>query len=150
MLKFILVLVLSIPFIGCQSNDDQNDDNYSLSPLKLSKQLVRVDQNNSKDTIHIIDGNGGYKIILPKEIFINGVYVNYPENIFTFYIDDENRIIIERTLLNDQIISGLFLVVDKKDQKRLFVTDMPDILGNLYDFEDLEKQYLNKTDFWQY
>lgn len=151
MMRFIFMMVLSISLTGCQSSDDNNDGTYGLiKPIKLSKPMALVDQGTTTDMIRIMDGNDNYRIIFPKQIFIDGNYVSYSENALKLFIDSENNIVVERTLLNAQMISGLFLIADKEGEKKLFVVDMLHIAGNLYDFEDLEKKYLNKTDYWQY
>lgn len=140
-----LISVLGFIMSGCNKETESNDN---IEPLKLNKQLVLVDKTTTVGKLHIVSGNGGYTLVLPKTLSVDAAEVTYSESILKLSIDASNDIVVERTLLNNQMVSGLFIVKDSKGEKRLFAVDTF-VIGYWYDFSELEPKYFNDPDYWQ-
>jgi len=153
---FLLSLLLVATFARCGKNKQQSGD--ELPPpveLKLSEWIASVNKvyNVNKD-IRIVSGNGGYRIVLPKKIQVgwyteNPQFIDYSDEILALHIDSNNTIVVERKVLNDQWISGYFMVADSKGQKRILVV-IPQIpSGALYDIDEIESRLFNDPNYWQ-
>lgn len=140
-----LISVLGFIISGCNKETESNDN---IETLKLNKQLVLVDKTTTVGKLHIVSGNGGYTLVLPKTLSVDAAEVTYSESILKLSIDASNDIVVERTLLNNQMVSGLFIVKDSKGAKRLFAVDAF-VIGYWYDFDELEPKYFNDPDYWQ-
>lgn len=148
----LLILVTTL-IVGCQKEKEMEE----IPPvaIELSRRGVLLDTISTYAEISILKGNGGYKIIYPRKIeFEDGEYtglpneVDYSEKILKVTIN-ENKICIERLYTErNNYIGGSFLVVDSKNQKRLFVIDGTGIEGNFYDINEVEKYLLKKPEYW--
>jgi len=151
----LTLLSLTAMLAGCSKNSNNLKIDEPVVPIVLSKQLAQVDKTNTVSRIRIISGNGGYKIILPKQLSIlptNSIEfqnVDFSDEILSLRIEGGNNIVIERKLLTDEWVSGFFMVADCKGSKRIFVVDQAIIYGNFYDFKELERYYLNDSYYWQ-
>ena len=151
----LTLLSFTLMLAGCSKNSNNLKIDEPVVPIVLSNQLAQVDKTNTVSRIRIISGNGGYRIILPKQLLIvptNSIEfqnVDFSDDILSLRIEDGNNIVIERKLLTDQWVSGFFMVADRKGSKRIFVVDQTNICGNLYDFKELEHYYLNNSNYWQ-
>lgn len=144
-----LLLLLIFIFAGCDQSENKEIIDTRVE-IRLNKQLATVDANTS-DKIHIISGNGGYKIIFPKKISIGKESIDYSSKILEVRIDYENNITIKHRLSLDdnRQVSGMFMVTDSKGAKKLFIVDPRDIAGNLYDFNEIQKKYQDDPNYWQ-
>jgi len=151
----LTLLSLTLMLAGCSKNSNNLKIDEPVVPIVLSNQLAQVDKTNTVSRIRIISGNGGYRIVLPKQLLIvptNSIElqnVDFSDDILSLRIEDGNNIVIERKLLTDQWVSGFFMVADRKGSKGIFVVDQTNICGNLYDFKELERYYLNSSNYWQ-
>ncbi len=148
--NILLAFALAFIFAGCEKIEKEKTTD-SRREIKLSKQLATVDA-TTPDQIHIISGNGGYKIIFPKKISIGEKYIGYSDKILEVRIDEEDNIIIKRKLpleKDNEMLSGTFMITDSKGAKRLFIVDPRNIAGNLYDFDELEQKLQENPNYWQ-
>lgn len=135
--------------IGCGQHSG-SDSKINPIPIKLNKQLISLDgEKNISGSIQIMSGNGKYSVVFPKLISIDGKSVPFSNEILTVTIKNDNTIVAERKLLDKSWVTGLFLLKDNKGEKRLFAIDQAETLGRLYDFEELESEYMHNLDYWQ-
>lgn len=147
-LLIFLLLSLILIFVGC-GREDGEDKNDTSTSITLNKQLISVDKSTTVGCIHIISGNGGYSIVLPKKISVGNKQIDFSNEILALSIDSASNIVAERKLLNDEMVSGEFMVTDCKGERELFVVNTLDVGGYLYDFDELEKHLLDNPDYWQ-
>lgn len=103
---------MSLTFIVYGCNKNSIDE---INPLKINKQLVLLDKETTVGKLHIMTGNGGYTLVFPKQISVDALQVDYSESIVKLSIDNDDNIVIERRLLTDQNVSGLFILKDSKE-----------------------------------
>jgi len=164
-INLLLLSLLSLTFAlaGCSKNNDKQNDDPVPAPdtLKLSSQIVDISYLHPMDNYtYIVSGNGGYKIVFPKQIKVisppyympeDSVDVDYSDQILALHFDNQDHIVVELKLLTGQDVLGNFMVADSKGQKRILVVcDMP--LGIWYGddyFKAIESRLLNDPDYWQ-
>jgi hypothetical protein len=147
---FSLFLFWGLILVGCSEKAGNDDVVEPLKPLELNKHRVALDKTTTVDYIWVTMGNGGYTLIFPKKLSVDVTDVPYSESILKLSIDTLNRIVIERKLLNDQIVCGYFIVKDSRGLKRLFEVNDINTYGFPYTaWEAIEAMYLNDEDYWQ-
>ena len=129
----LYLCILLLPFLASCSDDETNGK--EIIPIELSKRIARVDHVETTDQIDILKGNGDYKITL-RDMFVGDEeFKNIPyEGHVRVYIED-NRIMVERILLEDYYMCIRCYLSDGEGVKKTFVIENPNMLG-LHDFDD--------------
>jgi len=148
------LLAMALTFSGCGKDKQPGPPPVE---LELSSQEAPLSWRGSLVCdIRIVSGNGGYKIVFPKQITIYSgpgpqTVDYYPGEILALHIEGGDHIIIERKLLTDDWVYGCFMVTDSKDQKRIIevVNDLEFGYPSKSYFEKLESQYCNDPNYWQ-
>lgn len=152
-LLIYLLLLFTCSLIGCNKTEEEQWKDVkkdSFSEIRLSKQLEVVDKVNIIAKIRILSGNGNYKIVLPKKMWLDGDYIDFINNeVLSAKIDNEGYIVIELKLLDEKMKNAIFMVTDSREMKRIFVVDSPMMVGNLYDFKAMESRLFDDSDYWQ-
>ncbi len=139
-------------FAGCDVEEGP------VLPLELLDAVAGMDKTDIIHRVYIVSGNGGYRIVYPRKInvipldFPGGLAapeVDYSTRILYIHIDSDDNIVIERRLLTDEHVSGLFMVQDSKGQRRIFSVHQRRTGGGLVDLDDIEDRLLNDPDYWQ-
>lgn len=127
--KFYLFILFVSFSVSCSK-----DDPKEIKPIELSKRIAKVDHVNTSDHINILEGNGGYSITL-KNIFIEEEFNDIPfENHMKISIV-EDKITVERLLLEDYQMSVTCLLTDSEGVKKTFIIENPGLAG-IHDFND--------------
>lgn len=147
--KFIILLVFTLTFLfaGCSKSEDEETTIYR-KEISLSTSGVGVDEITTIAQIHISSGNGGYKIVYPKEIWMEGQDIPYSDTILAVHIDSTDHIIIERKLLDSSMVEGIFMVTDNKGAQSAFQVRTLHTTGGLDSKEHINAA-LNNPDYWQ-
>lgn len=144
------LLAMALTFSGCGKDKQPGPPPVE---LELSSQEAPLSWRGSLVCdIRIVSGNGGYRIVFPKQIIVySGLVretVDYSDEIFALHIERGDHIIVERKLLTNQWVGGYFMVTDSKDQKRIIEVGNDCVFSDP-DFEKLESQYCNDPNYWQ-
>lgn len=124
-IRICLSLLFLSFFISCSNEDIKEKE---VNPIELSKRVAVVDDVNPKDSIEILEGNGGYKISV-KGYNIDKEFENIPfENHTRVYVEG-NKIIAERILLKDFLLIATFVLTDSEGVKKTFVIQNSNLLG---------------------
>ncbi len=147
-----LVYILLMTIVGCSSNPESEPVDEAPVPIRLSYRKITLDKPDTVRKIKIIAGNGSYTLVFPKQISVgSNNKAGYSESILTLYIDESDNIVVERKLLDDQWVSGVFMIKDIKGERMLFIVEWYDepVGGPLVNFDELESRLLYSEDFWQ-
>jgi hypothetical protein len=177
-IKYMLGLFAMLSVVSCETQLQQEVADVE---LKISRYIIGMYGNGqenpplSRASIDILQGNGEYRIIYPKEIFCDywgtvspnhdegdGIYYDdrmkeYSEDIVKVWIEGE-RIEVEQVIPayspdgfgERNVIIGYFLVEDGKDKRRLFkVESVPTIGGVEVLWEDEEASMIANESYWQ-
>ena len=122
--------VLSLTTIACSKNDkiDMEVPPSDFKPLLLERQHLLLTDTWPVDTVFIIEGNGGYRVLQPKQFFVNFEQVDNERTAIRTRITN-NLVIFSRAdnLSADTEISGLWLLIDSAEQKRIiYLKGKPD------------------------
>jgi hypothetical protein len=144
--KNSLAILLLLCLAGCHDSEKKTEH---VIEIELDGRVAMVDGLDTPiDELKIIYGNGGYGIIYPRELYIDGDSVPYSSDILNVHIEENSRIVVERGLKGYHMVMAYFVLVDQKGAKRFFVVITADSTG-LIDVEYLERVYMNDPDYWQ-
>lgn len=166
----IPLIITMLVFCGCDGGGKEKPIPVE---LRISEKTARLYAQESAEyspeqtaTIGIVQGNGEYSIIFPKEIFCNQwgtakgneATVPYSEDMLKIRIEGES-IRIERVSPafkeegGDPLwLEGYFLVADSKGKKKLFTVISVPVHGDLMtdsQWEEFEQRMINDNDYWK-
>lgn len=135
--------------VGCE---EPVIDNVQSTPIKLNTWSLQLNvTDKTVGHINILSGNGEYRIVYPKMVSIVRDRVAFSKEIFNIEIKNDNLIVVERKLLDELYVSGLFMVEDSKGEREIFcvgVYDPHSVTGIFTTYDDI-KNYMNHPDYWQ-
>jgi len=133
---------------GCSKGESEVEEGTPRSII-LDRQRVQIDSKNPLKEITIIWGNGDYEISFPKKMSLGEQWIDYSEAVVKVTLEDDKKIVLERTLLNDEEMTVHFLLTDRRGERRVISAFTPPAEERTGDMWETEDYLLNTPDYWQ-
>lgn len=126
---------------GCSQQPPATPNNTK--EIVLSRRIMRVDHINTKDSIKIREGNGGYQVIPDTDVLtivVNGEWQDYTNTPSTDQIKaavvGDSLIIVDRFYQKDTAIYASYHLLDREGKIKSFVVWDTDLIAGEPEWRD--------------